>query len=205
MIAKTSRERAVKAVASLLVLSASLYFIVVNAHLVKLTREELGKYFDIRFVLLVHMAGGATALLTGPLQFWDELRRKSRTLHRRIGMAYVLAIAVSAPCALFMSFTTARELGWPYVFSLQVWASVWMVSTFLAYRFARRKKLALHREWMIRSYLVTLAFVVSALLYRVPFIAARGTFAEVSPGLFWAAWAVPLFAVDVVLSVRRQR
>lgn len=205
MTTQTNRERALKATATVLVSSASLYFIAINAHFFKLTKEELGKYFDIRLLLLVHIAGGATALLTGPLQFWDELRRKSRALHRRIGMTYLVAIAVSAPCALFMSFTTARELGWPYTASLQAWVAVWTVSTWLAYRYARQKKLKLHKEWMIRSYLVTFAFVVSALLAKVPVIASRGSFAEVSPVLFWVGWTVPLFIVDVVLSAQRRQ
>lgn len=52
---------------------------------------------------------------------------------------------------------------------------------------------------MVRSYLVTFAFVLSALLIKVPFIARQGTFAEVSPGLFWSGCSVPLFLYDVVL------
>ena len=196
---------ALRGLATLLVLSASLYFIVLNAHFFELARPDLGKYFDVRAVLLLHIGGGATALLTGPPQFWDELRSKNRRLHRGLGMVYLVAISVSAPCALFLSFTTARELGWPYVFSLQVWVSVWMTSSYLAYRYARQKKFKLHREWMIRSYLVTLAFVVSALLAKVPVIASRGAFAAISPGLFWAGWAIPLFVLDIVLASQRKQ
>lgn len=199
------RTKAPRLLATLLVLSCALYFIAVNAHFFRLTREAMGKYFEIRPVLLLHIGGGAVALLSGPLQFWDELRLRSRELHRGLGVAYILAVAVSGPCALFLTFTSAREIGWPYVFSLQVWVSVWMLSTFLAYRYARRKQFKLHKEWMMRSYLVTLAFVVSALLIKLPFIAARGSFAEVSPSLFWAAWAVPLFALDVALSAQRRQ
>ena len=58
---------------------------------------------------------------------------------------------------------------------------------------------------MVRSYLTTLAFVVSALLNKLPFIASQGTFAEVSPSLFWAGWSVPLFLYDVVLSRQRKQ
>jgi len=83
--------------------------------------------------------------------------------------------------------------------------SVWIVSTWLAYRYARQRKIKLHKEWMVRSYLVTLAFVISALLIKLPFVASQGSAAEVSPSLFWAAWAVPLFVCDIVLSARRKQ
>ena len=189
-----------------LVLGLSFYFIAINAHFfVAHGPAELGKYFAVRGVLLAHIAGGADALVTGPFQFWKALRIRRRAIHRRMGQAYVLAIAVSAPCAVFMTFTTARELGWPYVLSLQAWVSVWMVSTGLAYRYARLARFDLHAEWMTRSYLVTLAFVISALLAKLPGVARLGSFAEISPTLFWAGWSIPLFVFDVVLSARRKR
>ena len=93
----------------------------------------------------------------------------------------------------------------PYAFSLQVWVSVWITSTWLAYRYARHKQFNLHKEWMVRSYLATLAFVTSALLSKLPFVASQGGVAEVSSGLFWAAWSVPLFLWDIVLSAQRKR
>jgi len=188
-----------------LVLGLSLYFIATNAHFfVAHTPEELGKYSAFRGVLVAHIAGGAVALVTGPFQLWKTLRVRRRGLHRRMGQAYVVAIAVSAPCAVFMTFTTARELGWPYELSLQAWVSVWMASTWLAYRYARLARFDLHAEWMTRSYLVTLAFVISALLAKLPGLTRLGSFAEISPTLFWAGWSIPLFVLDVVLSARRR-
>ena len=198
-------QQAPKLVLGAALLGASLYFIATNAHFFKLTHEELGKYFDVRALLILHISGGAVALLTGPFQLWDELRLERRALHRTMGKVYVLAIAISAPCAAYLSLTTAFTVGWSYAFSLHVWVSVWMLSTGLAYRYARQRKFKLHKEWMVRSYLTTLAFVVSALLNKLPFVASQGSFAEVSPGLFWAWWSVPLFIYDVVLSGQRKQ
>jgi len=198
-------QQAPKLVLGAALLGASLYFIADNAHFFRLSQEALGKYFDVRALLLLHISAGAVALLTGPFQLWDELRLGRRRLHRAMGTVYVLAIAISAPCATYLSLTTAYIVGWSYAFALHVWLSVWMLSTGLAYRYARQKKFKLHKEWMVRSYLATLAFVVSALLNKLPFIASQGSFAEVSPGLFWAGWSVPLFIYDVVLSRQRKQ
>ncbi len=198
------RQQLPKLVLGAIVLGWSAYFIATSAHLFD-PRRDLGKYADVRVLLWLHVSGGAVALLTGPFQFWKELRIKRRSLHRGMGKAYVLAVAISAPCASYLSLTTAHAVSRPYAFALQVWVSVWMLSTWLAYRYARQKKFKLHQEWMVRSYLVTLAFVTSALLFKLPFVASLGSLTEVSPSLFWAAWSVPLFVCDIVLSAQRKQ
>jgi uncharacterized membrane protein len=205
MIAGTKLKLAPKLLVGALLLGLSLYFIFINAHFFRFTPEELGKYLDLKWLLILHISAGALALLSGPFQFWHELRTRYRKLHRRLGYVYVSAVAVSAPCAAYLSTTTAYQVGWAYAFSLQVWVSVWLVCTFLAFRYARQKKFRLHEEWMVRSYLATLAFVISALILKIPFVAARGTFAEVSPGLFWTGWSVPFFIYDMLLSFRRKQ
>jgi uncharacterized membrane protein len=205
MITETRLKQAPKLLLGALILGLSLYFISINAHFFRFTPGELGKYFDLKWLLILHISTGALALLSGPFQFWRELRNKHLKLHRRLGYLYVLAVAVSAPCAAYLSITTSYQVGWAYAFSAQVWVSVWIICTFLAYRYARQKKFRLHEEWMVRSYLATLAFVVSALLLKIPFVAAQGSFAEVSPGLFWAGWSVPFFIYDVLLASRRKQ
>src|SRR4051794_8158108 len=154
MFSTTKLQHVPKFVLGAIVLGLSAYFIANSAHLFDPT-QDLGKYVDVRALLLLHISGGAVALLTGPFQFWEELRIKRRSLHRGMGKAYVLAIAMSAPCASYLSLTTAYAVSRPYAFALHVWVSVWMLSTGLAYRYARQRKFKLHKEWMVRSYLVT--------------------------------------------------
>jgi uncharacterized membrane protein len=187
------------------VLGCSLYFIIHAAHFFKLTSEDLGKYFSIRWVLLAHIFFGAIALLSGPFQLWEYFRKKNWVLHRRLGKLYVLSIFISGSCAIFLSVTTAFAVSGAYAFSLHVWLGVWLTSTFYAYRTARQKKFKLHKEWMTRSYLVTLAFVISALLLKIPLIQRLGSFEEVSPSLFWLSWAVPLYIYDLRLSIARKQ
>jgi Predicted membrane protein (DUF2306) len=193
------------ALMSLTVFLLTLYFAAKNAHFYWDEPPALGKYAGVRVVLLLHIAAGTLALLLGPAQFWDELRRSRPGLHRAMGMAYVGAIALSAPCAFYLSLSTAYEVGFSYALALQIWVSVWMLSTTVAFRFAWQKKFGLHKEWMVRSYLASLAFVVSALLLKIPFVARQGSFAETSPVLFFLGWAVPYFLYDLMLSLRRVR
>ncbi|WP_310397141.1 DUF2306 domain-containing protein [Hymenobacter sp.] len=180
------------------------YFMHGADHFLALTPEALGKYFSVRWVLIAHITAGGGALVLGPLQFWDRLRRSQVRLHRIIGLVYLLAIVTSSLCAVVLAYTTAYQVNWAYAFSLQVWVSVWIASTYIAYRTALKKKFQLHKEWMTRSYLVTLAFVLSGLALKLPFMQKFGSFAEISPSLFWLGWSVPLFLYQVLLSAARK-
>ena len=171
-------------------------------HFLDMTPAALGKYFTKRWVLIAHITAGGGALILGPLQFWGRFRARYIKLHRWVGVGYLLAILVSSICALILSYTTAYDVNWAYAFSLQVWVSVWIVSTIIAYRAALQKKFKLHQEWMTRSYIVTLAFIVSGLTLKYLLKIGFGTFEDISPSLFWMGWSVPLFVYQVVLSWR---
>lgn len=173
-------------------------------HFLALTPEALGKYFSLRWVLLLHITAGGGALILGSLQFLNRLRAYSWKLHRVIGTLYLLAILCSSLCAVALAATTAYTINWAYAFSLQVWVSVWITATFIAWWAAVKRRFKVHEEWMVRSYLVTLAFVISGLSLKLPMVNQLGDFAEVSPTFFWLGWAVPLYLYEVVLFVRRR-
>jgi hypothetical protein len=187
------------------IISLSIYFLIGAAHFFKLSREELGKYFDIKWVLLLHISGGGIALLTGPFLLWEKFRNSNLKLHRFLGKVYLISVLVSGLLAVYLSVTTAYAVNWAYAFSLQIWVSVWLSSSFIAYYFVINKKIKLHKEWMARSYMVSLAFVISALILKIPYVQSLGTFEEISPSLFWFGWAVPLYIYDLYLSAERKQ
>lgn len=174
-------------------------------HFLALTPEALGKYFEVRWILIAHITAGGGALTLGLIQFWPKLRMYSWKLHRIIGLLYLAAILLSSFSAVILAFTTAYAVNWAYAFSLQIWVSVWISSTAIAYYAALKKKFQLHQEWMIRSYLVTLAFILSGLAIKVPAIQSLGSFADISPSFFWMGWSVPLYIYQVILSSRARK
>ena len=169
-------------------------------HFLQLTPEALGKYYNYKWILIAHITAGGGVLVSGIVQFWKKLRTYSWQLHRIIGFFYLLAVMVSSFCAVILAFTTSYEINLPYAFSLQVWVSVWISATSLSYYFAFRKKFRLHEEWMIRSYLVTIAFVISGLILKIPFVKNLGSFEDISPSLFWLGWSLPLYIYEIIRS-----
>lgn len=171
-------------------------------HFLELTPEALGKYYDFKWIIIAHITAGGGSLILGLVQFWKKLRVYSWKLHRVIGILYLLAVLVSSLCALILAVTTSYEINIPYAFSLQIWVSVWISATALAYYYAARKKFKLHEEWMTRSYIVTLAFVVSGLALKLPFVQSLGSFEDISPSFFWLGWSVPLYLYEIIRSSR---
>jgi hypothetical protein len=174
-------------------------------HFLLMTKEALGKYFNLRWILIAHITAGGGALVLGPLQFWDRFRIRYVKLHRWVGVGYLLAMLVSSIGALILSFTTAYKVNWAYAFSLQVWVIVWVITSIIAYWAALKKKFVLHKEWMTRSYIVTLAFIVSGLALKYLLSIGFGTFEDISPSLFWMGWSVPLFVYQVILGLKAKK
>lgn len=169
-------------------------------HYLQMTPEALGKYFPQRWFLIAHITAGGGALVTGIVQFWPRLRQFSWKLHRLVGYVYLLSILTSSISALVLASTTAYAVNWAYAFTLQVWASVWISSTFIAFISAVRKQFKLHKEWMTRSYIVTVAFLLSGFAYKIPLVQQLGSFEAVTVPLFWMGWAVPLYVYEVIRS-----
>jgi hypothetical protein len=169
-------------------------------HFLNLTPEALGKYYKYKWLLIAHITAGGGALVLGIIQFWEKLRMYSWKLHRVIGLAYLLAILVGSFSAISLAFTTAYKLNLYYAFALQVWAIVWISSTSVAYYFAIRKNIKLHKEWMVRSYIVTFAFVLTGLIAKTSLFQSLGKFEDTSPSLYWFGWAVPLYLYEIIRS-----
>ncbi|HVI47312.1 MAG TPA: DUF2306 domain-containing protein [Chitinophaga sp.] len=167
----------------------------------ELTPEALGKYLPVKWFLLLHITSGGGALVLGPLNFWKRLQYNTK-LHRVVGYLYLLAILCSSLCAIVLASTTAYAINWAYAFSLQVWVSVWITATFIAWWLAVKRKFKQHKDWMIRSYLITLAFVVSGLLLKTPMVAGLGNFEDISPTFFWLGWSLPLYVYELIKAVK---
>src|SRR5262245_43160880 len=100
--------------------------------------------------LMLHISGGIVAILTGPVQLWLGLADRGITWHRRLGTAYIVAVAVGAIGAYYMAFAT--DFGWLFGAGLASLATAWVTATGMAFLAIKRSLIEQHKEWMIRSY-----------------------------------------------------
>ncbi len=111
----------------------------------------------VQGALYVHIVASSVALLVGPLQFSQRLRRRSRRTHRLLGRVYLGGVAVGAVSAVLMLPTNSA--GIVGFFGFGALAVVWAMAAVRAYRAIRVGDVDSHRAWMIRTYALTFAAV----------------------------------------------
>jgi uncharacterized membrane protein len=157
-----------------------------------------------RVLVISHISAGMLALLLGPAQFWPAWRARVLAFHRWAGRIYVLAVGFSGASALYLArFVSPEEGGLITGFSMGFLALVWMTSTAIGWRLAVARRLERHREWMFRSYLLTLVFITLRWPLSLPWVLRLGPLEQVVPVVVWTAWIVPLALGE--LAIRRAR
>lgn len=168
--------------------------------------ESWGRFWPQRFWLALHLIGGAVALLIGPLQFVRRLRTQHPRIHRWTGRVYIGGVAVAATGAFRLSFEGHPVLGFGFGAALFVMAVVWIVATGMAWAAIRSRAVSVHREWMVRSYILTFSFVTFRLIMAA--VGGLGWLrvappAELAPMFVWSAWVLPIVVAEVILAARR--
>lgn len=150
--------------------------------------------------LVIHVAGGIVALLVGPLQFVRGIRAKMPALHRATGRIYVGTCAIGAPAGFMLAIGT--EAGPIAGTGFAVAALLWPLFTFLGVRAAIERRLAEHREWMIRSYAITANAITLRLMLPLAGVLGFDFFAAYSV-IAWISWIANLVLAETYL--RRTR
>ncbi len=165
--------------------------------------EGFGDYWPRRAGLLVHISCGMVALLSGPWQFSRRFRQRNLPLHRLIGRVYLIAIALGSVASFYLACTTSD--GWAWGFGVAMLGVAWLTTSGMAYYAVRQRQIPIHKEWMVRSYVVTFAFVTFRILYDYPPLNSLKPDSDRAVTMIWACWTLPLLATEVVLQLRRMR
>jgi len=110
-------------------------------------------YKTIKWYLLPHGITAAFALLLGPLQFSDRLRKRFAKAHRVIGRFYVAGVFIGAPLGFYIQYVE-EQMGGTRNFTIAAAADavLWIFSTVMALMFILQGKVQQHRQWMTRSF-----------------------------------------------------
>ncbi len=148
------------------------------------------QYIDIdhwRTAFFIHVYASMWVLFAGFTQFSSWLLKNKPRLHRALGYIYVAdVLLITGPAGLIMGFYANGGL-WSRV-AFVLLAVLWMFFTALALIKAKQKKFKAHRNYMIRSYALTL----SALTLRAWKYAITNTMAlppmDVYRVVAWVGW-----------------
>ena len=169
--------------------------------LTDVSSSKFGRYWPRRAWLLTHIAGSGLALIAGLFQLWSGLRRRSMTVHRWTGRVYVVAVLIGGVAAFYLASHAGQ--GPAFAISLSALGVAWWTTTGMAYIAIRRGHIGQHKEWVIRSYVVTFTFVTTRTLAELGILPSLGH--DPFATLVWLCWSIPLLATEVVLQGRKVR
>jgi uncharacterized membrane protein YozB (DUF420 family) len=177
-------------------------------YLTDFSLESYSTYFwPRRFGLLAHVSGGIVAVSAGLVQIWLGLSDRVGPLHRRLGKVYVAGVLIGVVGGFYLAATIPAHL--PYKMGLFMLCVAWLITTGMAWYSIRRKLYEQHREWMLRSFTVTFAFVtfrlVSYWLKSLVAVPEDPVADEIDTLMSWACWAIPLLIAEPLIQIRAIR
>jgi len=205
-----ARNSRLQLIIVLAVLAAALLWFV-NSRLHYLTDYSLGSYSDYfwrrRAGLVPHLVGGIVAITVGLAQIWLGLTNRANTLHHVLGKIYGVAVLVGSLGGFYLALTIPGHL--PYSAGLFMLDVAWVLTTGMALYAIRTRRIEQHREWMLRSYTVTFAFVTYRLLSdslrRWIHVPEDPLADDIDTLMAWACWAVPLLLAEPLIQLRSMR
>lgn len=142
---------------------------------------------------VVHAVSASLALVLGPLQFVPAWRARFPALHRWVGRACVLSVAVawlsSLPLAVNAMTGAVAAAGF---FALGL---AWIVATGMGLARALQRRFAEHRRWMLRSFALTAA-AITLRIYLGASMAADIDVAVSYPFIAWLCWVPNMLVAE---------
>lgn len=196
------RSTVLRAIVWGLGLTVALYYVYENAlpHF-SLDQEFYQHHWSHAGWLLLHITGGILALLFGPFQFWSGLRRSYMRVHRWTGRIYLCSVGISVATAIYILMLPENSFG--FRIGIGGLALAWITTTGFAFTAILRKKIVQHKEWMIRSYVVTFGFVFFRMLLDTMFALDIASPEEIVSAASWICWAIPLLITELVLQGKK--
>lgn len=168
------------------------------------TKQSIIHLKHWRYAFYFHILTSVFVLLAGATQFSSYFLRRFRKAHRLIGKMYVFIILfLSGPAALVMSWYANGPVLAKMSFVLL--SILWILFTGLAFYFALKKNFVQHRNFMIRSYALTLS-AITLRLYAllIPYFVhmdGRDEYALIS----WASWTINLMVAEGIIYFTRKK
>jgi uncharacterized membrane protein len=181
------------------------YFVLAYAarYLIRWDEATYGSFWPRLGYFVPHLLGGLVAIVAGPLQFWPRIRSSHPKVHRITGRVYLTGILVGAVGGISLALTTRGPVA--YAAGLFALSVAWLLTASLAFYAIKQRDFVQHKEWMIRSYVVTFSFVTFRLVTDVLGYLGIGEQMVNYTLMAWAAWALPLLVTEAVIQGRKIR
>jgi len=166
-----------------------------------------GAFAQHALLTMLHMLPGLVFVVLGPLQFVTTVRTRRPGVHRLIGYVVLTSGLITGTTALVM--TTQMAIGGATErAATALFGILFLFALTRAFACIRRRRVALHREWMIRAFSLGLAVATIRPIVGAFFATQRLT--HLTPpeffGIaFWIGFTIHLIAAEAWINHTRAR
>ena len=162
-----------------------------------------GSFAKHPLITFGHILPGALFMILGPLQFLPGIRRKQPGFHRRSGKVFIFTGYIVGLSALTLPFVMRPIGGLNEAAGTMLFGIYFIIALSKAWWHIRKRHLALHREWMIRTFAIGLAVATIR-----PIIALFFAFSHLPPQVFfgtafWIGFTLHGMAAEVWINFTR--
>ncbi len=148
---------------------------------------------------MIHVVPGLLFMMLGPFQFSKFIRAKHLRWHRWNGRIFVACGLIIGISALVMSFTMQSIGGVNQAAATILFGFFFLFALSKAFWHIRRREVALHRQWMIRAFVIGLAVATIRPIIGIFFATSRLsnlTPAQFFGTAFWIGFVLHLIAAE---------
>jgi len=157
-----------------------------------------------RLLTFTHILPASLFMVLMPLQFVQRIRAKHLAWHRWNGRLLIALGSVVGFSALVMSYTMAIG-GANETAATTLYAILFLLFLSLGFWNIRQRRIAQHREWMLRAYGVALGIATTRPIVAAFFAAGRLAPREFFGIAFWLGFTVTLLAAEAWIQFSRGR
>lgn len=171
-------------------------------------KQDMVNFAVWQWAFKLHVATSSLVLLAGFTQFWPYLRQHYATWHRRCGWLYIITIlGFAGPSGFVLAIYAAGGFITQVCFVLL--SSAWMMSTAYALQQAINKQWLLHRDWMIRSFALSLS-ALSLRTWKLGLYELSPYIDWLTPKTIyqleaWLGWVINLLVAELIIYTLYQR
>ena len=169
-----------------------------------LTKQSIIHIKIWRWAFYTHISTSLIVLVLGVFQFSKSILRKYPIWHRLAGKIYVILILFASGISGFIMAIYANGGFWAKI-CFVILSVLWMYFTLQAYMQIRKRNIRQHKNFMIRSYALTLSAITLRLyaMFLPALFHLRGQDAYVL--IAWAGWIPNLLFAEYLISRNKTR
>lgn len=155
-----------------------------------------------RFAFQVHVITSSLILIAGFTQFFRVFRNRFPKVHRLSGWVYIITLfAFALPSGFILALSAVG--GWLTKLCFIILSLLWAITSFLAIKNAIQHNWILHRNWMIRSFALSLS-ALSLRTWKIALYEIQPYFDFLTPVHIyqieaWLGWTINLLIAEIII------